>query len=683
MIAILTEKPSVGHDIARIVGAEDKKHGYMEGNGYIVTWAFGHLVTLAMPEDYGINSYDITTLPIIPGSFILRPRLIKTKNGYQEDPGAIRQLKIIKSVFDRCDRIIVATDAGREGELIFRYIYDHLKCSKPFSRLWISSLTDKSIRKGLDNLKEGTDYDSLYRSAEARSQADWLIGINASRAYSIMTGDGNNSIGRVQTPTLRIICHRYNEYLNFKSQPYWQHIIHINIDGTVYDLKGKVNYFKSKEAETVFSKIKTFSKVELSHIEKKEVYEPAPLLHSLTSLQKEANRQYGYSADKTLSIAQKLYESKYITYPRTGSQYIPQDVFETIPELIEFTQNLPEFKDISILFPDRIQPERCVDDKKVTDHHALLITGLLPVNISAEQKKIYGLIVTRMLEAFSADCIKDVTELHFNCDRAEFTLKGWATKQSGWKSIHNEPDEDSKEKGILPDTLKEGDFVDIESHNMIRKSTKPLLPFTDGSLLEAMEIIGLGTPATRAAIIETLLNRGYIDRDEKKLIPTSKGKMLVESLKDLIISDVEMTAEWEKALQKIEDTPEYYTSFINGIKVHTKHITDELISIIRTENDFTETPYICPKCKRGKMLFYRKVAKCNNTRCRHIFYRETHGVTLNDEQLTELFKRKRTPLIEGFRSKKGKVFNAIIEYDKYGDWFFSFPPKDCENEPDR
>lgn len=683
MIAILTEKPSVGQNIARIVGADNKKHGYIEGNGYIITWAFGHLVTLALPEDYGINSYDIDTLPIIPENFKLRPRLMKTAHGWQEDAGATRQLKIIKSVFDRCDRIIVATDAGREGELIFRRIYEYLKCRKPFSRLWISSLTDKAIRCGLDNLKESTEYDALYRSADARSKADWMIGINASRAYSILTGDGNNSLGRVQTPTLRMICHRYTDFINFKSQPYWQQVLHVNINGTVYPLKGKLNYFDPKEAETIFNKVKTFSKAKIARIEKKEHFEMAPLLHSLTSLQKEANKRYGYSADKTLTIAHKLYELKYITYPRTDSQYIPQDVFETIPELIRFTENLPEFKDKSKLFSSGKLSERCVNNEKVTDHHALLPTGLLPVNITAEQKKIYTLIVIRMLEAFSADCIKEVTEINAVCGKVEFVLKGWQIKQSGWKAIQNETDENDENHRALPDSLKDGEELHIDGHNMIRKSTKPLPPFTDGTLLEAMEMTALGTPATRAGIIETLLSRGYIERDDKKLIPATKGKMLVDSVKELIISDIEMTAEWEKALQKIEAEPDYYASFISGIKVHTKHITDELISIVRAENEYTETPYICPKCKRGKMLFYRKVAKCNNSRCRHIFYRETHGVTLSDEQLTELFKRKRTPLIEGFRSKKGKLFNAYIEYDKDGDWFFSFPPKDIKDEPSR
>jgi len=674
MIAILAEKPSVGQDIARVLGVSDKKYGYIEGNGYIITWAFGHLVTLALPEDYGIDSYNPDTLPILPDKFLLSPRKTKAKYGYQEDPAAIRQLKIIQNVFSRCDEIIAATDAGREGELIFRNIYSYLKCDKPFSRLWISSLTDKAIREGFEQLKEGNHYYSLYRSAEARSQADWLVGINASRAYCQMTGENNNSLGRVQTPTLSLICRRFAEYQNFKSQPFWNHVIHITKGEEKFPLKGSVNYYDQQEADNIFKHLKTYPTARVTRFEKKEVYELSPFLHDLTSLQKEANARFGYSADKTLSIAQKLYEQKNITYPRTGSCFIQEDVFETVPELVEFIKNIPEYYDGANLLSGKKLNTRSVNDKNVTDHHALLITGLLPINLSTEQKNIYGLIVGRMLEAFSGSCVKEVTEVHLSCDDINFTSKGWTILEKGWKAIRNEKEDYEDENRAYPE-FREGETLNIESHNMIRKSTRPQPPYTDAGLLSVMEIAGLGTPATRSGIIEVLINRGYIERDEKKLIPTDKGKTLYNAVKEMMIADTGMTADWEKALQKIEETPDFYTSFINGIKVHTRHITDEIVSIVKAEKDYTETPYICPKCKRGKMLFYQKLAKCNNSRCKLIFYKETYGVKLSDEQLSELFKKKTSPLIEGFRSKKGKLFTASIEYDKDGDWFFKFPEK--------
>lgn len=333
---IIAEKPSVARDIARIVGANSKQDGYMEGCGYLVTWAMGHLIALAMPETYGLSAYKAEDLPIRPNSFQLVVRQVRKDKEYVSDPAALKQLKVIRSCFDKADRIIVATDAGREGELIFRYIYQYLDCRKPFDRLWISSLTDKAIREGLSNLKPGSHYDNLYHSAKARSEADWLVGINASRALSIARR-GGYSLGRVQTPILAMVCRRYIENRDFSSVPYWKLSALIEKEGVSLKTVGKEDYESEASAQTALATLRSQSQLKVESVARKVTHTSPPLLYDLTALQKEANRRQGFSADKTLSIAQSLYEKKITTYPRTGSRYISEDVFEEIPTLLRKT----------------------------------------------------------------------------------------------------------------------------------------------------------------------------------------------------------------------------------------------------------------------------------------------------------------------------------------------------------
>ena len=312
---IIAEKPSVARDIARIVGADSKQDGYMEGNGYLVTWAMGHLIALAMPETYGFSAYKAEDLPIRPNPFQLVVRQVRKDKDYTSDPAALKQLKVIRSCFDKVDRIIVATDAGREGELIFRYIYQYLNCKKPFDRLWISSLTDKAIREGLSNLKPGSSYDNLYYSAKARSEADWLVGINASRALSIAR-KGGYSLGRVQTPTLAMVCRRYIENRDFSSVPYWKLSVEVEKEGMSLKAFGSKDYESEAAAQTALATLRSQSRLKVESVARKAGHTSPPLLYDLTALQKEANRRHGFSADKTLSIAQSLYEKKITTYPR-------------------------------------------------------------------------------------------------------------------------------------------------------------------------------------------------------------------------------------------------------------------------------------------------------------------------------------------------------------------------------
>ena len=316
---IIAEKPSVARDIARIVGANSKQDGYMEGCGYLVTWAMGHLIVLAMPETYGFSAYKAEDLPIRPNPFQLVVRQVRKDKKYVSDPAALKQLKVIRSCFDKADRIIVATDAGREGELIFRYIYQHLNCHKPFDRLWISSLTDKAIREGLSNLKPGIHYDNLYHSAKARSEADWLVGINASRALSIAR-KGGYSLGRVQTPTLAMVCRRYIENRDFSSVPYWKLSVLTEIEGLSLKAIGSADYESEASAQTALAALRSQSQLTVESVVRKVAGTPPPLLYDLTALQKDANKRHGFSADKTLSIAQSLYEKKITTYPRKRFQ---------------------------------------------------------------------------------------------------------------------------------------------------------------------------------------------------------------------------------------------------------------------------------------------------------------------------------------------------------------------------
>ena len=456
MIAVIAEKPSVARDIATVLGATQKNDGNISGNGYIVTWAFGHLVGLAMPDTYGIENFKRENLPILPQLFQLIPRQVKTDKGYKPDSGTVKQLKIIKEVFDQCDKIIVATDAGREGELIFRYIYQYLDCRKPFVRLWISSLTDKAIREGLQNLKDGTMYDNLFRSAKARSEADWLIGINASQALSIAAGRETYSLGRVQTPTLAMICSRYLENKNFVQQKYWQLKLQTGKDSIKFSALSEEKFDSQQPAIGKLQMIKHSGQVQVESVECKEVNQEPPLLYDLTTLQKEANTKLNFSADKTLSIAQKLYEGKLISYPRTGSRYISQDVFYEIPERISLLDTYDRFAGYAKSMKGSNLNRRTVDDKKVTDHHALIITENKPGSLQADEQAIYELVAGRMLEAFSQKCVKEVTSISLTSGDSIFAVKGTVIKSAGWRAVFNTQEEGEKNT-VLP-ALKEGDI---------------------------------------------------------------------------------------------------------------------------------------------------------------------------------------------------------------------------------
>jgi len=690
MKIIIAEKPSVAKSIAAIVGANNKKDGYIEGGGYAVTWAFGHLVGLAMPEHYGIAGFQRENLPILPKEFKLLPRQVKEGKEYKNDPGVMKQLKVIKELFSRGDEIICCMDAGREGEAIFRFIYEYLGCMLPFRRLWISSLTDRAIREGFQALRPGSDYDNLYASAKARSCADWLVGINASQSLSISAGYGVWSLGRVQTPTLAIICSRYLENKDFKAQTYFRLKLHTAKDAVAFPALSADKFATRTIAEEITAQVKSAGAITVTGVERKEVKQEPPLLYDLTTLQKEANSKHGFSADKTLTIAQALYEAKKISYPRTGSRYISQDVFEEIPHLIAMLRSHPLFGAYIDNRFDTTLNTRSVNDSKVTDHHALIITEDPASGLSKDEQFIYDMVAGRMLEAFGERCVKENTAVSLDAGGVHFSCKGSVTLVPGWRAVFDAKDEpnDEDDTAVLP-ALVEGDSLSVRDCEIQEKQTKPRPLHTESSLLaamenankeveneeerEAMKDCGIGTPATRAAIIETLFSREYIVREKKSLVPTNKGLVVYLAVKDKKIADVAMTGQWEQALNKIAAGEMDAATFHKAIEIYASQITAELLDMTFEQQDNRQS-CPCPKCKSGNVVIYRKVAKCQNESCGLTVWRSIAKKELTDGQLTDLLMNGKTALIKGFISgKTGNTFDAAVKFDADYKTVFEFP----------
>jgi DNA topoisomerase-3 len=633
MKVVIAEKPSVARDLARVMGAKEVKDGYIEGNGYAFTYAFGHLVQLCTPQAYGYHTWAVSNLPIIPTQFRLEVKKVRRDGKQIDDAGALKQLNTIKYLLNQAEEIIVATDAGREGELIFRNIYYYIGSKIPFKRLWISSQTDKAIKEGFANLKEGTDYDSLYMSARSRSESDWLIGINATQALTLAAGNrGLLSLGRVQTPTLAMICSRYIENKNFKPQAFYKIQAGFEKDNITFKATSD-RIDKKEDAEIAVAKVTVGASAKVTQVEAKETKEQPPLLFDLTSLQQDANKKYGYSADQTLNIAQTLYEKKVITYPRTGSRYIGEDVFEQITDLFQHLADTAE-ENIAAISRNLIGTKlnkRSVDDKKVTDHHALLVTEEKPGPMPKEQQNIYNMIAKRMVESFSEVCIKDITTVTIDAEGVELIAKGTVIRQYGWRLSADQietPDDDKNnddqdnENAQLPALLPE-DILEILSVELSERFTKAKPIHTEASLLKAMETsgkeiedeemrqamkdCGLGTPATRAATIETLFQRDYIKRDKKKLIPTEKGLTVYGLVRDRSIAKVTLTGKWEQKLEEMRANKVSYDVFMKHIRDYTAKITKELVqlrvSIAQQEIKPQQKGKIkCPKCTPGQIL---------------------------------------------------------------------------------
>lgn len=633
----------------------------------------GMLRIMHLPEAYGFTGFRREHLPILPQEFKYVPRQIREGKEYKPDPGVLKQLKVIREVFDRSDRIIMATDAGREGDAIHRYIYSYLGCRKPCLRLWVSSLTDRAIRDGLENLRPGGDYDNLYRAAEARAIADYLIGINATQALSIAAGGGIYSLGRVQTPTLALVCSRYLENRDFVPQTYHQLKVTTAKDGKAFAVFSEQRYDTQEEAKKVLATVTAAGTVSVDEVQRKDASQEPPLLYDLTALQKDANSRFGFSAERTLALAQSLYEKKVLSYPRTGSRFIPEDVFDEMPERIAALETHPVLAVQAARLKDAVLNRHSVNDRKVTDHHALILTECRPGELSEDERKVYDMVAARLLEAFSERCLKEVTTVSLTAGDCRFSVKGTQVKSAGWRAVRAEREEDEEEVA-LP-VLLPGENLPVQT--------------AESSLLSAMEHcgkevqkeeyrsyleeVGIGTPATRASIIETLIARGYMCREKRNLVPTEKGLAVYGIVKDRRIADVGMTGQWEAALAKIENGEMDSGTFRRGIEAYAVQITEELLQVQVPSAEGERIP--CPKCRSGHILFYPKVAKCSNVDCPFTVFRDKGGKRLSDRQITDLVVKGKTELVKGFKSKEDKSFDARLVLDKDFRIGYEFPPR--------
>ena len=616
---VIAEKPSVARDIARILKCSAKGDGCLFSEQYIVSWAIGHLVTLAEPEDYSPlwKRWNMESLPIIPENIKLKPIA-----------GTRKQLNILKKLMNskEVNQIICATDSGREGELIFRYIYQINGCVKPVKRLWISSMTDAAINAGFASMKDGKEYDALYESARCRSEADWMVGMNASRAFTVKYG-ALLSVGRVQTPTLAIIAARQKEIDAFVPRDYWE--VHAEFadpsyTGVWFDPQTKDSkIFEKEKAEDIAKKVRGKSGVvDDVTTERKRV--PPPQLYDLTELQRDANKRFGFSAQKTLSIAQDLYEKrKMITYPRTDSRHLSDDMIPKLPSVLKRLDVDPykPYVSYALGLPSLPVGKRLVDNAKITDHHAIIPSDTNPrlASLTPDELKIYDLIARRFIAAFYPAYVYDITSIISLVEGERFLTKGNTVAERGWMELYPQ-DLNDKDAPILPN-VKKGDPIKVKSVQCPKKKTQPPKPYTDATLLSAMENAGrfvdneelaealkesgLGTPATRAAIIERLAEVGYITRKAKSLVPTEKGMKLIEAVPAELKSP-ETTGKWEKGLARVAKSGMDPDKFMASIKRYVIF----LISSARASEKSIEFPAEDRKKKRGRKAAVIKLGAC-------------------------------------------------------------------------
>lgn len=649
MKVVIAEKPSVARDISKCLNANQKREGYFEGNGWIITWAFGHMVELKNPDEYdpALKKWSIERLPFIPDAFQLKPR---------KDKRAREQLNIIKTLVKKADEIICATDAGREGELIFRYIQHWCNVTKtPFKRLWISSLTHEAIQHGFKNLKEGTEYDNLFYAAKCRSEADWIVGLNSTRFFTIQYGQNGTlwSVGRVQTPVLAMIVKRDQAIESFKPEDFWEiHTIYRAV--TFKHSKGR--FSKQNDAESIVNKIRRKDLEIVDIKEKRERINP-PLLYDLTDLQKDMNRKYGLTAEQTLSIAQNLYEKKHITYPRTDSRYLTDDMKLQIPTLFQKLRSIKE-QEISFLNLNNLKfTKRVIDNSKVSDHHAIIPTNVIPNALSSDESKVYDAIVTRFIALFYPHCLRSVTTVTAIAEKEPFRAIGTIIVDPGWKILYPNSDKknekDKKEDQIMPN-FQQGEKG---AHQPTVKTfkTSPPKHFTEATLLAMMETAGkivedevlkealkergIGTPATRAAIIEVLLKRMYILRDKKNLLSTSTGKQLISLIQDPRLKSPELTGEWEAQLKQIEAGEYNPDSFMNNVINHTR----EILKQGKVQPIKNGSIGQCPKCSAA-VIQGKKGYGCSDWKkgCDFVLWKNSYGMEIDLDLAMEIIQSARS-----------------------------------------
>ncbi len=643
MILCITEKPSVAGDIAKILGATSKRDGYFEGGNYKITWTFGHLCELKEPHDYKDvwKRWSLGQLPMIPDPFS-----IKLKN----DKGIEKQFNTIKALVNEASEVINCGDAGQEGELIQRWVLQLAECKVPVKRLWISSLTDDAIRKGFSELKPATDFQNLYLAGLSRAAGDWLLGMNATRLYTLKYSQPGNvlSVGRVQTPTLALIVKRQIDIQNFVPEDYWE-LKTVYRGATFNAAKGRFN--AEADATPILERIKTLP-LTVTSVIRKTGRESPPRLFDLTSLQVECNRRWGWTADRTLALIQTLYEKKVTTYPRVDTTYLPDDVYPKVPDILrQMTPYAP--LTASILANKLPKSKKVFDNSKVTDHHAIIPTGESPKTLMGDEKLMYHLIALRFIAAFYPDCEFSSTTVLAKVDDVEFKTTGKIITKSGWRELYkNDKEEEGKKDDddkILPD-FTEGESGPHEP-SLLKKQTQPPKPYTEGTLLRAMESAGktvddeelreamkengIGRPSTRAAIIETLFRRKYITRERKNIVATQAGIDLISLIKEELLKSAKLTGLWENKLRRIERGTYSPLEFMDELKAMISEIVVAVLSDnsnrrivieeVRNEKEKVKgntkkprTPriksieeIICPKCGEGHLLKGRTAYGCS------------------------------------------------------------------------
>jgi len=645
---ILTEKPSVAHEIAAFVGARARHDGYLEGNGYQITWAFGHLVELKEPHDYdpALKRWSLESLPLIPTPFELK---------LTKDTRSRQQFRVIKRLFQGAERIICATDAGREGELIFRYILAMTGCKgKPLSRLWLSSLTTAAIREAFGRLRPGSDYDRLHAAARCRSEADWIVGLNATRNYTVRYGTQGLlwSVGRVQTPVLAMIVGRDDEIRTFTPEPFWELMTRYR-DVIFKYLPGR--FLQQSDAHSQLQNVQGHP-LTTTKVDRKEEKSQPPQLYDLTELQRDMNRRFGLSADATLKAAQALYEAKLITYPRTDSRYLSNDMKTQIPGVF---RKLKPYRpqEIARLNLDALPfTGRIINDRKITDHHAIIPAGNVPKNLPLTQKRVFEAILTRLIAAFYPACLKEVTSVDGTANRVPFRARGVRVVRPGWTELDrrggtDRKDDQENDQQSLPE------FIPGESgpHEPLIKQgeTSPPRHFTENTLLGAMETAGrfvdddelkealkskgLGTPATRAAIIETLLRRRYIERDKKQLLATDLGRYLVAIIRDVDLKSPELTGQWEAKLRDIEAGRLTSERFMEEIAQYTARIVCEAEAERIDEHNWGN----CPRCGQAVIQGNRGYG-CSAWQdgCKFVLWPTYKDCELSPTDIRELLQRR-------------------------------------------
>lgn len=681
MKLIIAEKPSVAREFASYLRALDDKKGYYEGNGYCVTWAYGHLVGLADPDEYGWKKWVMEDLPLVPDKF----KFIVSESSKA-------QFIIVERLIKNCAEIIVGTDAGREGELIFRYIYEKVGVRKPFKRMWLSSLTNEAINNGFASLKEGKDYDNLYYSALSRAESDWLIGMNFSRMLTLSAGDGKKTItiGRVQTPTLSIICQRYLENKNFVKEAFYTPILKLTSGNIAFIAKFESNFKTEQQAKEVLTAIN--NSIICSNITQTKKIEKSPTLFDLTTLQRVAENKFGYSAAKTLEYAQVLYEQKLTTYPRTDSSYLSDDMQDMVTNTINFLanpaifsiQDKSHFDKIKML---SVEDNKVFDNSKVTDHHAIIPTGKVNSNWKdVELQNIYKLILERFFMCFYTDCHKIVRKYDFSSGNGLFSATGISIINLGWRVFEifeakNDESEIEENTQNLPN-IEKGMNVEILQKSVKESFTTPMPIHTESSLLGVMENptkaienklllktvkdLGLGTPATRHTMIELLIHRQYVKKIGRKLVPTDFGLSIFSFVKEYDFAKADLTAIWEAKLNQMArgdyQREKFKVEIVNYLNENINIIKNSSTKIDSTDHSIIKIP--CPKCKMGTMIERELFWGCTEFKdktCDFSISKTLFQKKISNTQLQKLMLKGKTDLITGFISKVGKPFNALLK----------------------